>query len=173
MAARDRDSEQPKRPPTLMELLPKILMMGFLGLNIITMVVGAGVIYYTKMYYQKPGITEETETVEFAKNRDIQDKRPILYTFEPFTVNLDGRPRKILRTIIQIEMLSAEGFEETVDRVPVVRDEIVKIFNRKKFEDLESIQGKLFLKEEIITAMNKMLHKGAVRGREGGGFVVQ
>ena len=169
---RDRGDGPPKKP-TLLELLPKILLITFVVLNIIAMIGAVGVIYFTKIIYKRTTIVEETESVAFAADRDLQDKRPILYSFEPFTVNLDGRPRKILRTTIQVEMLNAEGYEETVDLVPKVRDEIVRIFNGKKFEDLETIQGKLFLKDEIKTAMNKMLHKGTVKELYFGEFVVQ
>jgi flagellar FliL protein len=97
----------------------------------------------------------------------------VLFTFEPFTINLDGKPRKLVRTTIQLEMLNEDGFEEAVDLTPVERDQIVKIFNTKTYEDIETIQGKLFLKDQIMTAMNGILHKATVKEVYFNEFVVQ
>jgi flagellar FliL protein len=55
----------------------------------------------------------------------------------------------------------------------VARDQIVKILNSKKYIDIETIQGKLFLKDQIQTAMNKMLQKGSVKDVYFSEFVVQ
>ena len=78
-----------------------------------------------------------------------------------------------MRTTIQLEMLSEEGYEEAVNLSPVARDQIVKILNSKKYEDIETIQGKLFLKDQIATSMNGILHKGSVKDVYFNEFVVQ
>jgi flagellar protein FliL len=161
----------PKR--SLRERLPKILLWTFLILNGLVMMAGTAVIYNLKIAYQRPSITEETEAMNLAADREIRGAKPVLYTFEPFTINLDGVPRKLVRTTIQLEMLSEEGFEEAVNLNPVARDEIVRIFNSKKYEDIETIQGKLFLKDQIMTAMNNLLSRGSVKEVYFGEFVVQ
>jgi flagellar protein FliL len=153
--------------------LQKILLFLLIGINLITVAGGAAAIYFMKVVNTRPTITEEKEKAALAEDREIRQNKPVLFTFEPFTINLDGRPRKLVRTTIQLEMLTEEGYEEAVDLTPVERDQIVRIFNGKSFEDIETIQGKLFLKEQIITAMNGLLHKGMVKDVYFNEFVVQ
>jgi flagellar protein FliL len=155
------------------EKLPQLLTWAFVALNLIVMVGGTLAIYQFKLAYKRPTITEEKENINLAGDREIREGRPVLFSFEPFTINLDGRPHKLVRTTIQLEMLSEEGYEEAVDLTPVERDQIVRILNAKKLEDIETIQGKLFLKDQIMTAMNGLLHKGVVKEVYFGEFIVQ
>jgi flagellar FliL protein len=153
--------------------LPKILLYGFIALNLATMIGGLAVIYNVKIAYQRPVMNENTESKNLEIDREIRAENPVLFSFEPFTVNLDGRPRKLVRTTIQLEMLSEEGYEEAVKLAPVERDRIVSILNSKKYEDIETIQGKLFLKDQIVTALNGILHTGSVKEVYFNDFVVQ
>lgn len=153
--------------------LQKILLWALVVLNIVTVVGGGIAVYYLKSNGQRPTITEEKERAELAEDREVREEKPVLLTLDPFTINLDGRPRKLVRTTIQLEMLSEAGYEEAVDLTPVERDQIVRILNSKKYEDIETIQGKLFLKDQIMTAMNTILHKGSVKEVYFNEFVVQ
>jgi flagellar FliL protein len=176
MASNDNaqsDKNNSVKKPSLAEKLPKILLYGFLTLNFITMIGGLAIIYNVKIAYHRPAITEETESKSLSQDREIRADNPVLYSFDPFTVNLDGQPRKLVRTTIQLEMLSEEGYEEAVKLAPVERDQIVRILNSKKYEDIETIQGKLFLKDQIVTALNNILHTGSVKEVYFNDFVVQ
>jgi flagellar protein FliL len=153
--------------------LQKILLGVLVLLNLVTVVGGGVAVYMLKSGGSAPAITEEKESSALSADREIRGDKPVLFTFDPFTINLDGRPRKLVRTTIQLEMLSEEGFEEAVDLTPVERDQIVKILNTKKFEDIETIQGKLFLKDQIMTAMNGILHKAMVKEVYFNEFIVQ
>jgi flagellar FliL protein len=167
--------EEPAAPPkpSLRERLPKILMGVLLAVNFMAMIGGTFAIYTLKIAYKRPTINEESESKSLFQDRDIRAEKPVLYSFEPFTVNLDGRPRKLVRAVIQLEMLSEEGYEEVVNQTPVARDEIVRILNSKTYEDVETIQGKLFLKDQIMTSMNGILHRGSVKEVYIGEFIVQ
>ena len=169
----DRKEEQPVVKKTLRERLPEILLNVFIILNGLCMIGGTLMIYKLKIAYHRPTINEEKESENLSLDREIRNEHPVLFSFEPFTINLDGRPRKLVRTTIQIEMLNEEGYEEAVELTPVARDEIVRIFNSKRYEDIETIQGKLFLKNQIMTAMNNMLHKGTVKDVYFGDFIIQ
>ena len=153
--------------------LQKILLLVLIALNVVTMIGGGVAVYFFKHADARPTITEEKERSGLAADRELRGDKPVIFTFDPFTINLDGRPHKLVRTTIQMEMLSETGYEEAVDLTPVERDQIVRIFNAKKFEDIETIQGKLFLKDQIMTAMNTLLHKGSVKEVYFNEFVVQ
>jgi len=153
--------------------LQKILLLVLIALNVVTMIGGGISIYYFKIGEKRPSITEEKERADLMEDRELRGDKPVLLTFDPFTINLDGRPRKLVRTTIQLEMLSETGYEEAVDLTPLERDQIVRILNSKKYEDIETIQGKLFLKDQIMTAMNSLLHKASVKEVYFNEFVVQ
>ncbi|MNU05152.1 flagellar basal body-associated protein FliL [compost metagenome] len=53
------------------------------------------------------------------------------------------------------------------------RDKIVRLLNDNAFSDLETIQGKLFLKDKIAMEVNSILHRGIVKDVFFSDFVVQ
>jgi flagellar protein FliL len=151
----------------------KLLTFVLVGMNVVTVGGSAAVIYKIKMGTKPATITEVSESLALDVDRELRDSNPVLLSFEPFTANLDGHPRKLVRATIQMEMLSEEGYEEAVNKTPLARDQIIRILNGKHFEDIESVQGKLFLKDQILTSMNNLLHKGTVKEVYFNEFVVQ
>lgn len=142
-------------------------------LNLGAMGGGAFLVYKNTLGYHDPKIVEEVEAPILSKEREERALQPILYTLEKFIVNLDGIPARIIETEINLEMLDQEGFEEVVQFGPKARDLIVKLLNGKRYSDLDSIQGKLFLKDEILTSLNGELKKGVVKQVYFSKFVVQ
>lgn len=167
------DKEAAQAPPKPPLDIKKLLVLGLAVLNLVVIGGSAYVIWLVKLGTHRESITEQTETSKMEADRDIRSDSPVLYSFDPFTVNLDGKPRKLVQTTIQLEMLNEEGYEEAVDLKPVARDHIVRILNTKKYEDIETIQGKLFLKEQIMTALNGLFRKGSVKEVYFNNFVVQ
>ena len=72
-------------------------------------------------------------------------------------------------------MLGKVGFEEiiTTDNRAKARDRIVRALGEKSFAELETIQGKLFLKDRIAMEVNSILDKGVVKDIYFSEFVVQ
>ncbi|RYZ69321.1 MAG: hypothetical protein EOP05_15020 [Proteobacteria bacterium] len=70
-------------------------------------------------------------------------------------------------------MLDKDGFEEIVRNSPAARDAIMRILNRKSFDDVETIQGKLFLKDQISVALNEAMKAGVVKDIYFNEFLVQ
>ncbi len=153
--------------------LGKLLVGVFLIVNMVVMFGATFVIYKVKVLDQRDLITEESLQPEMDADRKNRENADIRFTFEPFTANLDERPKKLINTTIQLEMLNEDGYVEIVEKTPKARDEIVKIINSKKISEIETFQGKLVLKDQIMTAMNKMLQKGTVKDVLFDSFVVQ
>lgn len=163
----------PTKEKTLAERLPEILTNVFVVVNCLVMLGGTGLIYKVKVLDKKDLMTEESLSGELGTDRFARDHAQVRFTFDPFVINLDERPRKLVHTTIQLEMLNEDGYVEVVEKTPVARDEIVKILNGKKYTDIETIQGKLMLKDQIQTTMNKLLVKGMVKDVYFADFVVQ
>jgi flagellar FliL protein len=96
-------------------------------------------------------------------------------TFEQFTVNLStsaGTPPRFARVVIAVEVASTETATELNQKTPQVRNAILDLFNSKRPSDLQTGEGRNFLKEEIRNALNSFLVTGKVRGVFFSNFVV-
>lgn len=141
-------------------------------------VVGAGAfLAYKGTLGHKPPVLREPAALEELKSDRTSSldgvREPITYTMPAFTVNLAGTPRRVIRVEMTFEMLDKEGFEEIVRNSPRVRDEIMRILNRKTFDDIETIQGKLALKDQIAANLNQSLRSGVVKDIYFNEFLVQ
>lgn len=139
--------------------------------------VGAGLyfVYASTLGYHSPEITEEVAMDEKEKQQEATEQQPLVFTMEKFTANLSGEPKRMVRLEVNLEMLDKNGFEEVIDdgRQAKVRDKIMRILNDKSLADIESFQGKLFLKDKIASAVNDLLDKGVVKEVYFTDFVVQ
>ena len=88
-------------------------------------------------------------------------------TLDQFTVNLStsvGTPPRFARVVIALEVPSAETSAEITQKMAPVRNAIIDLFNSKRPADLQTGEGRNFLKEEIRNALNSFLVSGKVKG---------
>ena len=163
MADNKQDAKPTKKP------LDKGLLLaaGFAVINLIVIGSGAYMTFMGTLGWHPPKITEEQLVAEkeHGHGTNSEDTGPLLYTMDKFTVNLEGEPRRVIRLEVNLEMLNKDGFEEIIntDNRAKARDRIVQVLNSKTFADLETVQGKLFLKDQIATELNSLLHEGVVK----------
>jgi flagellar FliL protein len=157
-----------------------ILQLSFVVVNLGVTGLGAFWVYSGTMGWSNPAITEaqlqaEREALEEKQDEQGAEAGPLVYTMDKFTVNLGGEPKRTIRLEVNLEMLGKDGFEEIInsDNRARARDRIVRLLNDKTFTDLESIQGKLFLKDKIASEINGILDKGVVKDIYFSEFVVQ
>ena len=75
-----------------------------------------------------------------------------------------GAPPKFARVVIAVELASSESSQELTQKMPQVRNSIIDLFNSKRPADLQTGEGRNFLKEEIRNALNSFLVTGKVKG---------
>ncbi len=156
--------------------LSKFAGLGFALLNLSVLGGGAFLTYQNTIAYQRPSLREPAALDELKKERAELEKQvngPIIYKMDAFNVNLSGNPQKVIRVEMSLEMLDQDGFEEVVHNVSHERDMIVALINKKEFSDIESLQGKLYLKNEIASQINKTLKSGLVKDIYFDKFLVQ
>lgn len=142
--------------------------------NLVVLGGGGFLIFKSTLGYERPAVREQLVFEEIKQDRENADEaQPLMFTMDSFTVNLAGAPRRVIRVEMSLEMLDKEGFEEVVTLGPKARDAVVKILNGKEFKDLETIQGKLFLKDQIAVTLNEFLKKGVVKDVYFSDFLVQ
>ena len=99
-----------------------------------------------------PELEDETVPTENISKESLVD-------LASFTVNLaqgDG-PRRYVRLNAVLKMEESSELSEVEARKPQIRDTIIGILNSKRPEDILKRDGKLYLKEQIKSAVNSFL----------------
>lgn len=150
-----------------------ILAFGFFILNGALIAMGIFLVYSSTFGYKKSAVSEQDIKSEILEERDKEPIESLIYTMETFNTNLDGIPKRLIKVQVNLEMLDESGFEEIVSNEAKARDAVIHILNTKTFPEIESIQGKLHLKNEVINQLNSFLKKGIVKGVYFSKFAVQ
>lgn len=97
-----------------------------------------------------------------------------IYPLEPFIVNIyDGQELRYLKVKVELEM-AGPGIKAELDaRLAPIRDATLVLLSTKTMQDIQDIQGKTQLKEEILAAVNKHLPPGKIAKVYFTDFVVQ
>lgn len=82
-----------------------------------------------------------------------------------FTANLSGPGTShYVRLNVNLELDKVLEEEEMKKRQAQIRDKVITLLNSKRPQDLQTSDGRGFLKEEIKTAVNAFLQTGKVNG---------
>lgn len=111
-----------------------------------------------------------------AKDKGSNSSPSIGSTFslDPFIVNLtDDSGEKYLKVNLTLELGKGIVKEELDKRLPQIRDVILILLSSKSFADIKNVQGKLRLREEIISRLNNTLVTGEIKEVYFTEFVVQ
>ncbi len=180
--AENEDKKSEKAPAKKKLPVGLILQIGFALLNLSLTGLGGYWVYSATLGWHSPIISEarlaDEKEANLKKHEGSEvdsDTGPLVYTMDKFTVNLEGEPKRTIRLEVNLEMLGKDGFEEVInsDNRAKARDRIVRILNGKSYDELETIQGKLFLKDKIAVEINSILDKGVVKDVYFSEFVVQ
>ncbi len=146
------------------EKLQLIMNAMLITFNLSGLGIGSYWAYSATVGYESPYIIEETLRKPASLPEEFE-KTSNIYTMDKFIVNLSGQPRRTIRLQVNLDMMSARSFTEIMesDKTAKARDRIIRLLNDKTYSDLESIQGKLFLKDKIVEEVNKVLTAGLVK----------
>lgn len=97
-----------------------------------------------------------------------------IFPMEPFIVNIyDGQELRYLRVKVEFETATADAKTEIEMRQASLRDAILVLLTTKTLQDVQDLQGKNQLRDEIMVAVNKILPPGKVSKIYFTDFVVQ
>ena len=97
-----------------------------------------------------------------------------MFHLEPFVVNIADRDRdRFLKLKTEIELSEDKVAGEMEQRLPQIRDLIISLVGSKSFEEVRTIEGKNFLREEILLRVNSLLVTGKAKRVVFTEFVVQ
>lgn len=93
---------------------------------------------------------------------------------EPFVANLsDTDIKRLLRMTFELELAAGTTADELNARMPQLRDTVLMLISSKNMKELQAIEGKIALRNELIMRINKILTKGKIRNIYFTEFVIQ
>lgn len=96
------------------------------------------------------------------------------FIYESFTVNLaDSRGSHFAKVDVAIEVDDAFVKDDLKNLRPKIRDFINVVLSSKTYEQIESTDGREFLREEIRNKVNGYLSRGQIKNVFFTGFIVQ
>jgi flagellar protein FliL len=96
------------------------------------------------------------------------------YPLEPFIVNIyDGQEIRYLKLKVEFEMANSEVKGELDAKTAPLRDAILILLTTKTMQEIQDLQGKNTLREQILGAVNKIIPPGKVTKIYFTDFVVQ
>ena len=109
-----------------------------------------------------------------GQEADLEDAMSETYAMETFVVNLnDPGGKRYLKTNIELEYVSETLGEELARRLPQLRDLILLLLSSKSLDDIQSVDGKIALRRELIQRINQTLTSGKIRNLYFTQFVIQ
>lgn len=160
------------------ETKPKKSFLKFIILGVIVIVLGAG--GYLGWDLFKKRNQGETETSESSPKKKKQKKNEveggIIFPLESFIVNLmdkAGAGRRYLKVGMELEIGDKEDETLLKMRIPQLKDTILLLLSSQTFSDINSMEGKIQLKQTLLSRINQELGEGIVRKIYFTEFVVQ
>jgi flagellar FliL protein len=97
-----------------------------------------------------------------------------LYEMEPLIVNLErSKGKRYLKVKMSFELNKETVLPEVEARMPQIRDAILLMISGKAFSDVSTVEGKLALRDALVTRVNGLLETGFVKRIYFQEFVVQ
>ena len=135
----------------------------------------AGVAFYIP-WQKMPGSTAKSVKTGEAVTEKAQTTKELgpIYAINPFVINLAGSDgKRFLRVKMDLELKDQAIFKQVHAQFPRVKDKILTILSAKKFEDINTVEGKNNLRAQIAATIDALFSKGAVTNVYLTDFVVE
>lgn len=145
--------------------------------NTVLVLAALGTLAYTKLLYQRPVIDEPTELAkkqEELKTAPEPTERPLV-TFDQMTVNIAMTSGKThyATVAIAVECRDSEAMAKINAKKAELTDKVIAALGKKQITEINTIQGKLMLKSELIRRFNEVTAPGAVTDLYFSAFILQ
>lgn len=149
------------------EQAPKKSKLKFIIIAVAVMLIGAGGIYgYSK--YDK----EKKDNTEATKEKIMS----IVCPLNSFVVNLQdktGVGKRYLKLTMQLEVGKEDDKLLIGNHNAQIRDTVLLLLSSQSLKEINTMEGKLELKQTLLSRMNQILGNNVVRGIYFTEFVVQ
>ena len=150
--------------PLLMVLVNSLVAFG-----------GIGALYYFRVLYKRPAITETAEREHIEKTFQKKKENTTYPTikFEPITINIESsatEPKGVVKiarrnqgklhyatVAFSLEIVEEERKHE-IERINSrIIDKVISILGRKSYNELTTVQGRYLLRTQLTDSINEMV----------------
>jgi len=149
-----------------------IILIGVFLLVVVAM--GGGFfMMWNKMSSMNVAKNEKVES-ESEVEEEVSKEMGPTKKLETFIVNLaDQGGTRYLRISMDLELETKEATQVVDKRLPKIRDAILTILPTKKYEDIGTVEGKIALRNEMLTKLNELMEPEKIKNIYFTEFVVQ
>lgn len=177
MAERNKEDQDNELEEDAGQSEPKGSSKKWIIIGIVVLVLGGGgyaawdfLLAERLLGKDNPQTAETEQSMQEAEDKEFG----AIYEMDPFIVNLIGHEgKRYLKTTIELEVDNDDIKNHLAQRKPQLRDAILLILTSKSFEDILRPEGKLRLKNELISRINQSLPDAGIRSLYFTEFVVQ
>ena len=141
-----------------------IIMMGLLVLLIVA--IGGGLfMMWSKVSALDQAVNPpiQDESQEAIEEESEEAKIGPVIPLESFIANLaDPGGNRFLRVTMELELENDDLTKEMEKRLPQIRDCILMILPTRTYQDIQTVEGKIALRTEIIAKLNALFKKEAI-----------
>jgi flagellar FliL protein len=149
------------------QALKKSKLKWIIIITLIVLLVGAGGFFGYSMFKKNTKIKAATKESQ---------KVSIICPLKSFVVNLldkRGVERRYLKVTIEVEVVNAADKQLIESNDPQLRDSVLLLLSDQTLNEINTMEGKLALKQELLSRMKQILGEGVVRRIFFTEFVVQ
>lgn len=144
--------EAPKRKPMLLWAVIGLLTVAGMG-------GGAAFFFLGGSSKEKAGAEAKTPQADQGHvEKDAGRGKGNIFDLEPFVVNLaDPQEIRYLKVTMKLDLTSAAISKEAEERLPEIRDSLLMLLSSKDWAGIQTLDGKMQLRDEIIQRLNTIL----------------
>ncbi|MGA8179755.1 MAG: flagellar basal body-associated FliL family protein [Desulfobacterales bacterium] len=152
----EKESQAPKKSKLKLIIIAAVVLF-----------IGAGGFFGYSKFKKNTNVKAETK-----KSENVS----IICPLKSFVVNLldkRGVGKRYLKVTLEVEVGKEEGKQLIDSHNPQIRDSILLLLSSQTLDEINSMEGKLALKQEILSRMKQILGEGIVQRIYFTEFVVQ
>lgn len=149
----------------------KIVIAGILGL-----LLAGGIVWGWAKFTKAPDESLPLTVPDQEGNTNSPSATDMgqIFPMRVFVVNLNNPGgKRYLKTKIELEFVQEVVKEELTQKIPQLRDMILMLLSSKTLDEIQRIEGKIGLRNELIMRINQLLNEGRIRNLYFTEFVVQ
>lgn len=167
---KDQENGEKVKSKAKKKLPVKLIILFTIGL----VLVGGGIFAWKGGLLNK--FITKNKAAHAAKSAVQASKSDIgpIFSMDTFIVNLvDPHGKRYLKLRLEFELNVEEVRMEVDRRMPQLKDTILTLLSSKTYEDVSSLEGKLQLRAELMSMLNRYLQTGSITNIYFTEFIVQ
>lgn len=153
----------------------KVVIISSVAVFFFMAAIGGGFfMLWSKMSQMNTASTEVTAEEEGEEGEEAADTIGPMYSLDSFVVNLaEAGSNRYLRVTMELELDNEILKTELEQRLPQVRNAMLMILPTKNTADINTVDGKLSMRDQLIDEINTFLTTGEVTNIYFTEFVIQ